>query len=189
MTSIRNVIKDMTGVQSSPTTTAFPSEVPLNEASGSSNLRLRKIFTKLDKDSFLEESFEYISRFFEKSLDELTVHNPGIQCRFRKIDPQHFSATVYRDGQDSCQCRIWLSFLSSIDGIAYSYNGDRNDNGYNELLSVVETDKALFLDPFAIHLTMDGAAELYWGHAHQAASTVVPARICVVGVFPGPSTN
>ena len=170
VTSIRNVIKNMTDDQSLSTTTAFPSEVPLNEASGSSNLRLRKTFTKFDKDSFLEESFEHIPQFFEKSLDELKEHNPGIQCRFRKIDPQHFSATVYRDGQDSCQCRIWLSFSSFTNGIAYSYNGDRNDNGYNELLSVVETDQALFLDPLLLfrdpsaihHLTMDGAAELYW---------------------------
>ena len=66
VTSIRNVIKDMTDDQSLPTTTAFPSEVPLNEASGSSNLHLRKTFTKFDKDSFLEESFEYIVPIFRE---------------------------------------------------------------------------------------------------------------------------
>lgn len=39
----------------------------------SSNLRIRKKFTDLDKDRFRYEGFEYIANFFEGSLQELVA--------------------------------------------------------------------------------------------------------------------
>jgi hypothetical protein len=50
----------------------------------SSNLRIRKKFTDLDKDRFRQEGFEYIAKFFEASLQELVTRNPGLDHTFRK---------------------------------------------------------------------------------------------------------
>lgn len=43
----------------------------------SSNLRVAKTFTQLDKDRFQIDTFEYIARYFENSLNELQARNPG----------------------------------------------------------------------------------------------------------------
>jgi len=52
----------------------------------SSNLRLSKTFTQLDKDQFQFETFEYIARYFENSLAELQARNAGYQGVFRRVD-------------------------------------------------------------------------------------------------------
>jgi len=143
------------------------------EGPRSSNLRLRKIFNDADRDAFLEESFEFMARYFENSLAELSARNPGIDGRFRRIDARHFVGVIYRDGVAEARCRIWLGGRGSFtDGIAYAENDRGDDNSLNESLSVVETDQALFLRPIMgmrfqgderdPHLTQEGAAEFYW---------------------------
>ena len=148
--SIRKVIEEI-GVARSVSTSSKPFSEPssreVSESIGtySSNLRLRKTFTQFDKDSFLEKSFEYIAQFFENSLDRLSKENPRIQSRFNRIDSSHFSAAIYRDGQDLSHCRVWYSGSQSFaNGIAYSENNYEGDNAYNELLSAEETDQGLF---------------------------------------------
>lgn len=176
--SIRSVIEEMNDTRSASASSKPFSEpssfqgVPESIGPYSDNLRLRKTFTQLDKDSFLEESFEYIAQFFNSSLDRLSQQNPGVQGRFRRIDSRHFLATVYRDGQDLSHCRIWYGNPRSfVNGIAYSENDYGDDNSYNELLSVQETDQDLFLKPFLTvtysentkeHLTVNEAAEFLW---------------------------
>src|ERR1019366_7864943 len=51
---------------------------PRQETARSSNLRVAKQFTDLDKDRFLHEGFEYIAKFFENSLKELVRRNSGM---------------------------------------------------------------------------------------------------------------
>ena len=175
--SIRRVIEEMSAAQPASDSSGLFSESSFQGASESidtysDNLRLPKTFTQLDKDSFLEESFEYIAQFFNNSLDKLPEQNPGIQGRFRRIDSRHFSAAVYRDGQDLSRCRIWYGDPQSFaNGIAYSDNDYYGDNGYNELLSIVETDQGLFLSPLLTvaysknakeYLTVNEVAELLW---------------------------
>lgn len=97
------------------------------EGPRSSNLRLRKEFTEADKDAFLEESFEFIARYFENSLGELGARNTGIEGRFRRIDARHFTAVIYHDGDAQARCRIWLGGPDSFaGGIAYAAN-DRGE--------------------------------------------------------------
>lgn len=56
----------------------------------SSNLRLAKTFTQLDKDRFQIDTFEYIARYFENSLQELQARNPGFEGVFRRVDANRF---------------------------------------------------------------------------------------------------
>ena len=175
--SIRRAIKETNTAQPAPASSEPFSESSLRETPEftgpySGNLRLRKTFTQLDKDSFLEESFEYIAEFFSNSLSRLSRQSPRIQGRFKRIDSRHFSAVVYRDGEDLSRCRIWYGSMQSFfNGIAYSDNDYGGDNSYNEMLSVSETDQGLFLKPLLTmvysenpkeHLTAKEAAELLW---------------------------
>jgi len=134
----------------------------------SSNLRLKKEFTDRDRDVFLDESFEYIARFFEGSLQELEQRNTGITTRFKRLDGTRFSAHVYKQGRSVAQCGIRTGgFLGS--GIAYSTDPD-STNSFNESLSVADDGHTLQLKPMGLpsygsakgDLSQQGAAEYLW---------------------------
>lgn len=153
-----------------PTMAAQP--VPtITDAPRSSNLRLAKKFTQRDKDQFRDETFDFMSKFFENSLAELEDRNPGIEGRFRRVTSDRFTAVAYRNGDAVARCTVFMGGGHFVDGIAFSHS-ETESNGYNESLSVHSDDQSLFLRGMGMshfrgrndddHLTMQGAAELYW---------------------------
>src|SRR5207302_2757082 len=101
-----------------------------------------KQFSERARDAFKVESFEFMAKFFENSLDELSERNPGVEGTFRRIDANRFSVKIYKHGKAVAQCAIFMGdrFAS---GIAYS--SSESDGGYNELLSVDADDQAMYL--------------------------------------------
>ena len=135
----------------------------------SSNLRVKKTFTDHDHDRFLEESFEYIAKFFEGSLEELQRRNPEITTRFRRIDANRFAAFVYRDGKCVSECSIRLGGLFG-KGIAYASDA-ASTNSMNDQANVCDDGTTLYLKSSGISsfgggresaLTQEGAAESFW---------------------------
>lgn len=141
----------------------------------SSNLRLRKEFSDADRSKYLKNTFEYMSRFFSNSLEEIQARNPGVETEFTRIDAQRFSAVIYRSGKAMSQCQIRLSPSSRGGfgaGISFSYDLSDRGNSFNESLAVETDDQAIFLRPLGMshfaggrdaRLSEEGAAELYWG--------------------------
>lgn len=140
----------------------------------SSNLALAKKFTQQDRDKFQIETFEYIARYFENSLSELSARNPGIDTTFRRIDANRFSAIIYREGDSVARATIFLGDERSFaNGIAYSANDTGGSNSFNELLTAQADDEGMFFKSMGMShlvryeerdkkLTMEGAAEMYW---------------------------
>lgn len=150
---------------------------PSKESSAlrSSNLRVKKNFTDRDLDRFLDESFEYIARFFEGSLEELENRNSDLECMFKRIDANHFTATIYRYGSVASECRVWRAARGDAfgGGIPYSASAGGNDNSMNDSLTVQSDGHSLFLHPFGFgsmfnsgeredKLSQQGASEYYW---------------------------
>lgn len=145
--------------------------VPMVELPRSSNLRLRKEFTAADKDRFLLDTFEYMDRFFQGSLDELQVRNARIEARHRRVDGNSFTATIYNDGSKVAACSIRLGGVLG-NGISYSDGDEAPSNSYNECITVENDDQKLFLRPMGMPhhwigddkeaLSDEGAAEYYW---------------------------
>ncbi len=138
----------------------------------SSNLRAKKKFTDREVDDFLESSFEYIARYFEASLNELQERNANITAKFKRIDANCFTSSIYDDGAKASECTIWTGGENSfIGGIAY-YGGITNSrNQFNESLSVENDGFSLYLRPMGMShygmseskkLSQEGAAEFYW---------------------------
>lgn len=138
----------------------------------SSNLTLAKSFTERDRDRFKRDSFEFIARFFETSLEELAARNVGVEADFRRVDADRFAATIYRDGEAAAKCSVFVGDGVVGRGIAYS-SSDHFGGGFNELLTVESDDQAVYLrslgmstlssaDGKRARLTQEGAAELYW---------------------------
>lgn len=143
----------------------------------SSNLRLKKTFTDVEKDQFLEDAFEYMARFFENSLGELQERNAGVEGRFRLIDGTTFSAKLYRNGEQVGRCAIGFGSHRGVGaGIVYSRDESTITNSFSEQLTLEQDEQSLFLQPSmrgmrmyglaaqnaSDHLTFEGAAEYYW---------------------------
>ncbi|MFJ4445105.1 toll/interleukin-1 receptor domain-containing protein [Pseudomonas sp. NPDC089422] len=135
----------------------------------SSNLRMAKSFTQLDRDRFLFDSFEYIARYFENSLLELQSRNPGYEGAFRRIDANRFAASIYKDGNIVAKATLFTGGQLGA-GIYYSHGDSFGGGSYNEALTVDTDDQSLYLKSFgmAFHtrqdqkLSQEGGAETLW---------------------------
>ena len=141
----------------------------------SSNLRVKREFTDLERHVFLSEVFEYIARYFENSLQELNERNSNVQTDFRRIDSNRFEARAFVNGQEQSLCGIWLGSLggdlSRMNELLFSYSGVGDGNTCNESMSVSDNGYTLFLEPIGMaqigqqqdpRLTHEGAAEYFW---------------------------
>jgi hypothetical protein len=140
-------------------------------AARSSNLRVKRKFDDHEQDEFLENSYEYIARYFAGSLDELSKRNPSLKTRFKRLDATSFTASIYEAGQRVAQCSIWYGGGFTSRGIAYSQSSDVSRNSFNESLSVADDGYTLQLKALGTQsygggrdqvLSPQGAAEYYW---------------------------
>ena len=110
----------------------------------SSNMRVAKIFTRADLDSFLDEAFEYLAKFFDGSLSELANRNTDIRVRFRRIDADSFGCTVYRNGDAAARCGVRRGGGFG-NGITYSTDDNAPSRTMNEQLTPEYDDQAIWL--------------------------------------------
>lgn len=133
----------------------------------SSNLGLKKTFSQADKDRFRDESFGFMCRFFEGSLEELQARNEQIETAFRMIDANHFVARIYANGELASACRIGMG---DQFGNAITFAHGESPSGVNEMLNVEADDHGMHLKGMGMpnfgskvdHLSPEGAAEYYW---------------------------
>ena len=138
----------------------------------SSNLRLKKDFTDFDRDKFLHDTFEYMAKFFNASLEELAARNQGIQVRFQPLGGQAFSAVVYREGKAVAECSIRIGGLGrGSSALSFSYNADAGANSFNEMLTIESDSQAMYFKPMGMQfhrgeqdsqLSEQGASEYFW---------------------------
>jgi len=137
----------------------------------SSNLRVSKQFTDLDKDRFLHDGFQYIAKFFDNSVKELVRRNPDLKYNFRRVDANSFAATVYRAGKRICAGSATIGGgLMGRSGIQYSMTDSPMQGGMNEAIYVKADQQALYFEPLGVQsfgrdrekLTHQGAAEFFW---------------------------
>ncbi|MBT4482820.1 MAG: toll/interleukin-1 receptor domain-containing protein [Candidatus Latescibacteria bacterium] len=148
------------------------SETRVHIGDRSSNLRIKRKFDDHERDKFLEDSYEYIARYFEGSLQELPARNPQIKTRFKRLSETSFAAFIYGSGKRVAQCSIWYGGSSfGSPGISYSQSGDIQRNSFNESMNVVDDGYALQIKPLGMQmfgdhredaLSQQGAAEYYW---------------------------
>ena len=113
--------------------------------SRSSNLRVRKEFTDLDRDRFQHKGFEFIANFFENSMQELVARNPRLDQTFRRVDANRFTAAIYQNGQKICRGSASIGDgLMGRDSIAYSMDDNPQHGGMNESVSVKNDDQSLY---------------------------------------------
>lgn len=139
----------------------------------SSNLRVAKTFSKHDKDIFKLESFAFMNRFFENSLEELTARHVDLEGTFRQIDANRFTAAIYRAGAEVGSCTVFMGGGLG-NGINFVHGVTSESNSMNESLRVEADEHSLYFTSMGMayfgasqdrdtKLSQAGAAELYWG--------------------------
>lgn len=135
----------------------------------SSNLRLPRTFSDVDKDRFRDEAFEYVAKFFENSLQQLAERNVGIEVNFKRIDANQFTAVSYKNGRKASWCRIFTQQPMMGEGIAFSASEHISTGSFNESLTVTTDQDGIYLKPLGMsmrvagsRLTFEGAAEVFW---------------------------
>lgn len=140
----------------------------------SSNLRVKKEFSDLDRDRFRQEGFEFIARFFENSMQELVKRNPDarIDYRFQRVDATHFTAALYQNGQKVCKGSASIAGgVMGRESIEYVMDDNPRHGGMNEAVSVKADDQMLYFQALGMQsygrrdkekLSPQGAAEIFW---------------------------
>jgi hypothetical protein len=138
----------------------------------SSNLRIKKQFSDYDLDQFRHEGFEFIAKYFRNSLEELVARNPALNQVFRRIDTDHFSAAVYRNGDKVCMGSAALSggAMHGSSAIEYSMTDAPRSGAMNEAVYAKADDQKMYFEALGMKsygrdkekLTPEGAAELFW---------------------------
>ncbi len=135
----------------------------------SSNLRVKRTFSDQERDDFLENTYEYLARYFEGSLKELQARNSQIATKFKRHDATSFTASIYANGDRVAVCSVVSGSSGSFGGnsIRYSASPDAPRNSWNEMLSVGDDGYTLHLNGGLTQgankrLSEEGAAELFW---------------------------
>jgi hypothetical protein len=139
--------------------------------------QVKKSYTQLDKDLFIENAFEIMKDYFRQALSELKHRNSETEANLKEINTTKFIARIYVQGQLKCLCKIWLGNSAGSQSILYDENPrtDINtDNSYNDYLSIDETISGLGLriSAFALGIGVkkpdqdvvppEQAAEYFW---------------------------
>ncbi|QHI68048.1 toll/interleukin-1 receptor domain-containing protein [Tichowtungia aerotolerans] len=171
--AVRSAIEEMSPASPSSTVEIMEAAEPIpavgTNVDRSSNLRLKKTFTDQERDEFLESTFEYITRYFENSLEELRARNSEISTRFKRIDAIRFTSIIYMGGQSASECTVRLGGLFG-NGISYSSDANADNNSCNDSMSIAEDGYSLFMKPMGMTtfghqnelLSPEGAAEYFW---------------------------
>lgn len=159
---------------------SVPARLDLQTAAGptgsqdrirSSNLRIKKTFSDLNRDNFRHDGFDYIAKFFENSLQEVVSRNPDIDCRFKRVDPDRFTAALYRAGKKICKGSAAIGGGSfGNNSIEYTMTDDPHHGGMNEAVYVKNDDQSIYFESLGMQshgskqdkLSFEGAAELFW---------------------------
>jgi TIR domain len=138
----------------------------------SSTIKVKRNFGDLERDKFLEESYEYIARYFKNSLREMSSKNSHIDTQFKRLNDTKFTAFVYSNSQRVAQCTIgYGSSIFKLGSITFSTSGNANENSFNESISVEDDEYNLYLRPLGMailgmssksKLSQQEAAEYYW---------------------------
>jgi hypothetical protein len=145
-------------LSSTPTATSGPR---------SSNLRVAKEFSDRDRDRFVIEAYDYIAKFFENSLAELTTRHPDLEGDLRRIDAERFIAVVYRAGNTMTKCTVFVSRIFGSASIGFSFDDSGRTGSFNEQLTPSNDDQDVFFTTMTMSsahakLSMSGGAEHLW---------------------------
>lgn len=110
---------------------------------------VKKSFTQLEKDRFIERSFIEIRDYFRQALSELSQQLPQCETDLREVNNYKFLARIYVHGSLQNACKIWMGNAFSAQTEILYLEGTRieidQDNSLNDYLTVEDASGTLGL--------------------------------------------
>lgn len=166
VTAIRDALPE-SGVER-PTAEPVSTATSSDEKPRSSNLRIKKCYADEDRHRFLQDSFEYLARFFEGSVAEVSARNADITGQLRRVSADRFTVILYRSGKEVASGTVWLGAdFGSDQGINYCHGIQTGSSTMNESFRVEDDGYAMSLRGLGFSgidqsLSQHGAAEYLW---------------------------
>ena len=113
------------------TTATLPAAAPLNvgeltivrPAARSANLHIKQTFSDLDRDTYIDDAFEFIAEYFATSLTELKKRHVNVDGRYNRIDRNRFTISLYEGGKKKSAMTVFRGgMLGHGRGIAFNLN-------------------------------------------------------------------
>ena len=146
-------------------------ELVSRKAFGVSIPKVKKEFTDVEKDHFLEEGFKHICEYIQTAGKILEQEDKDIQFKSKVVSEEKLICEVFVKGNSKGKCQIWISKERFSYGIHYARDIGVLQNSYMEVLSVWTDGHELFLKSAGMlqqkshpsgNLSYKEAAELYW---------------------------
>jgi len=126
--------------------------------------KVPKIFSQLNKDRFMRNSFDIIRKYFKKALDKLKGQYSNLDSELVEISNFKFACSIYQNEGLLNKCKIWIGGPLSEDSIAYSEGSSsyENDSSFNDWLTVNDDGFKLGLTPsgFSLNFNNDNEGKL-----------------------------
>jgi hypothetical protein len=102
--------------------------------------QIKRKYSELEKDRFIESSFRVIRDYFGQGLEQLKREDAEVETDLREEGPSKFIGRIYIRGELAAQCKIWLGSDYKTQAIFYLEGSIdvHRDNSYNEFVSIDE---------------------------------------------------
>jgi hypothetical protein len=139
---IRNALAEM-GHNSNTSTPEVAERTPKPETASSrprsSNLRVKREFTDLERDTFLATAFEFVAEFLLNSIEELKSRHPTIDGRLQQLDAKRFTVALYKNGKKQSAMTVFLGGMFGTGRqISFNYSDTGDSNSSNGHFSLQE---------------------------------------------------
>lgn len=163
------------------TRVASPGDAPAfsRAAPGSGDLAIGGAVTDAMRQRYLMGAFDYIATYVERSGNALEAEHAGrVEYIATRVDATSFEATLFVGGRRRSHCGVWMSTGGAPGlgaGIYYSNEGVGSRNGYNEVLTVGDDPRGMYLEAtigdwsgrVEGRLSEEAAAEYLWQKLKQ----------------------
>jgi hypothetical protein len=124
--------------------------------------RIKRDFTRIDKDNFRDEAFEEIRMYFRESVREIG-EIADIQSRYEDMTKTAFTCSIVNRARTNSESHITLHNIKGcnhrIGDIIGSHSPYAESNSANEIISVTADEYSLFLTFSMSGFMMAGASE------------------------------
>jgi len=132
---------------------------PAAHGSSLGAIKIRKEFTQLEKEAYLEDTYKKALTHFQSLMEALQRQDTDVVARLAKVREDKFTCQVFVRGAKRSECQIWLGG-SFGKGLCYYEGITENDNSMNEAFHCESDGFRLFLKGFGMGFSSIGPSEV-----------------------------
>ncbi|MFW6027154.1 MAG: TIR domain-containing protein [Candidatus Woesearchaeota archaeon] len=109
--------------------------------------KVNKKYSQKEKDQYIKDAYNEVKNYFSIALEKFENSYSQIETDFTEVNNYKFISKIYKEGNLSEQCKIWLDNKLGSSSILYSKGkiDFGNDNSFNASLQVDSNEDGIGL--------------------------------------------